>query len=1483
MNKVGEKRKLNQIRPDKSNLHVNKKQKVSKMDSWRRPPMVTVDPEREDLEFMLTSIDHYTINNCSKKVAIIRMFGTTMKGNSVCCHVRGMKPYFYVDLDTKVNVATADRFRVYLEYRLKKQGIISDICSVKKKTIFGHQAKLEKLAEVVDSDGKCIGRKYVGGHKWYLKITTYCPGDIWALRKIFENGFRCGSIDGKFTTFESNFSFEMRFMVDHNIVGCGWIKLPVGGYHKLRQGSNTTRCQLEVKCEQSWIESDPKRMDIPPLRILSFDIECLGKEGKFPHPDNDKVIQIANVVKIYGQEELLTSNVFTLDTCDDLKEADVFSFQQEAKLLRYWRKFFTVVDPDIVSGYNIKNFDLWYILERAKVLGIDIVNKLGRVNALASTIKEKTFTSAQKGTRITREPSMVGVVLFDMLKYAQDNLRLGGYSLNNVSFKVMNKKKDDVNYAQIGPMQMGTSTTRAVLAHYCYKDALLPIQLMEKLKAVVNYIQTARVTGVPIDFLLTRGQQVRVQMKLYMKCHKEIKQGYIVPVMKPKEEGKFQGATVVEPKAGFYEEPIAALDFAALYPNIMRAHNFCYTTYIFPEHWHLVEKYDYHEVVISEEHVDEDGNTVPRHCERFLKKHVKVGVLYEILCDLLAGRKVAKGQMKDAKNAAKKAKESGDMEEYAKQLSLVDVYDGLQKALKVTCNSVYGFTGAGKGVLPLKAISMSVTAIGRGLIQETSELVERWYKKTRGHKYNAEIVYGDSVIGDEPVLLRDSDKNIHIKTIESLSEQWKEYPGFKVDGDIKRTDKEQSTSEFEAWTSEGWKKIKRVIRHKCNKNIYRINTHTGCVDVTEDHSLLTAEKEILKSGDCKIGTELLQTYPEFENKEEPLSRAQLMELIYETDWNELSPDQQRALIYGFFMGDGSAGKYHTRWGIKYTWAMVNQDLKLLQKFKIICENVFTDNKFKILDCLKSSSVYKLVSSPIKNMADEFRSSVFDSKRCKIVPNEVLNANYDVRKWFFVGLYAADGAKTSCQLTIVQKNKISNAHISFLARSLGWKVSVNSRKDKLKCYQTYYVPKFTKQANKVKKIIDLGKTEQYVYDLEVENGQFQAGIGDIILKNTDSVFVKFGKYKATMTTSRDEILAEVHKLAFDAEKRLNAHFQKTNRPEIEIEYEKVYNKFLLFKKKKYVGLLFEPGKLTPKYIDAKGIEIVRRDNCPYLRTIMQDCVDFIFKENDIVKAKQRVTKAIAAINQGQVNWSQLIISKTLKADNEYKTKNKDGTVAQPHMFVRDKIMKRGNKRVPEPGDRVQYVFTTSDQTKTYTFAEDPEYALEQELPVNVKHYVENCIRKPLTRLFDPIIGETETKRLFTCTKIKNKVSSKSKRGLFAFFTIKKQCIKPWCNGSVAEKSCLCAKHKRSGRIILEGFKVEHKEQKAKSDAVWDTCRNCLGDGRDPLVCSNSFCPIFYDRTQEQRRTDKLNGSMKELLKEVVVIEEKMRDIEDIGNF
>ena len=157
------------------------------------------------------------------------------------------------------------------------------------------------------------------------------------------------------------------------------------------------------------------------------------------------------------------------------------------------------------------------------------------------------------------------------LSLAQRDYKLSSYSLNNVSAHFLNEQKEDVHHSIISDLQNGDEESRRRLAVYCLKDALLPQRLLDKLMFIYNYMEMARVTGVPISFLLSRGQQIKVVSQLLRKCQRV---GMLMPNHKRRGNGEegvmYEGATVLEARRGFYNLPVATLDFASLYPSIMQ-------------------------------------------------------------------------------------------------------------------------------------------------------------------------------------------------------------------------------------------------------------------------------------------------------------------------------------------------------------------------------------------------------------------------------------------------------------------------------------------------------------------------------------------------------------------------------------------------------------------------------------------------------------------------------------------------------------------------------------------------------------------------------------------------------------------------------------------------------------------------------------------------------------------------------------------------
>jgi len=689
------------------NVHPAKRsRRESKFQQWQRPPITQMD---KSLTFMQVDIDYFIespdkrfwAGQAPEKVPVLRMYGVTEDGNSVLAKIHGFMPYFYVQCPQ-----TGDSGELFTNIQVLGETLDAELINS------GCRDKLPKYVTNVEVVPRSTMMNWQGtDHVPFFKVTVAVPGVVATCRSIIERGFKLknGIQFPSSTSYETNIPFVLRFMVDQQIVGGGWVKLDPGKSQfgtDMKTGPELkSTCQIEYSVHYEHVQPI-EMIKLAPLRIFSFDIECWNPAEKgFPTAELCPVIQIAVYLKEQGSSEKVVHAVWTLRSCAAIAGAEVFEFEKEEELLMDFRDFVLATDPDIITGYNIVNFDWPYLLNRAETLGIRDFCVLGR-NRDRTRLRVNDF-----GGRVVNEVNIDGRVQFDMMTVIQKEHKLRSYSLNAVSAEFLGDQKEDVHYSMIGTLFTTNSETRRRLATYCLKDAYLPMLLMDKLLCMYNYVEMARVTGTPINFLLNRGQMIKVTSQLLRKARQL---GFVMPSLKSeKSEEKFEGATVLDPVTGYYEQPIATLDFASLYPSIMMAHNLCYTTLIPPN---MVSKIDPSVPV----------TTTPTGC-KFVGASARKGLLPMILEELLTARKKAKKEMKEATDPLTAA-----------------VLDGRQLALKISANSVYGFTGATVGQLPCLEISASVTAFGRTMIDETKRQVEAKYTIANGYEHDAHVIYGDT-------------------------------------------------------------------------------------------------------------------------------------------------------------------------------------------------------------------------------------------------------------------------------------------------------------------------------------------------------------------------------------------------------------------------------------------------------------------------------------------------------------------------------------------------------------------------------------------------------------------------------------------------------------------------------------------------------------------------------------------------------------------
>ena len=911
-----------------------------------------------------------------------------------------------------------------------------------------------------------------------------------------------------------------------------------------------------------------------------------------------------------------------------------------------------------------------------------------------------------------------------------------------VSPDIINKKvrwclaKDDVTPKDIFRLTNGTAYDRSVIAKYCIQDCNLVHYLFNKSDILTGYIEMAKICSVPINFLVMRGQGIKLTSYVAKKCREK---RTLMPVIEKGglDEG-YEGAIVLDPKCDLYlDNPVACVDYASLYPSSMISENLSHDSKVWTREYdlagNLIEEWgekDENGVYIYDnlpgyEYVDIHYDTYRYHRKHSKAAAEKIKCGYK-MCRFAQPFGEGEGIMPSIlKELLKARKDTRKLIPQQTDEFMKNVLDQRQLGYKVTANSLYGQCGAKTSTFYEKDIAACTTATGRKLLTYAKRIIEECYgdKICQTQKYGpvltkAEYIYGDSVANYTPVYISsletDGNKIFDIVTIEQLAEKYGNNKWVKCLEHGKQEKEVCELNGIETWTEKGWTNLNRVIRHTLapHKKMMRILTHTGLVDVTDDHSLLLPNGNEISPKYLQKGSELLHN---------PLP-------FNENTNNAICEDEAR--IMGFFFGDGSCGEYQCPSGKKSSWALNNASEEIINKYLNLCKKVYTNFDWVIMPTLESSGVYKL--SPRSNkygsiveFVKRYRGRLYYNK-CKIIPSEIINASINIRQAFFDGLYDADGDKDKNGYTrIDQKNQISASYICWLGASLGYSTSINTRNDKPNIYRvTMTKGKQRKNPFAIKKMEEI-TYEGYVYDLTTENHHFAAGIGNIIVHNTDSVFFTFNLETPDGKPIRGKEALEITIEIAQEAGHLASQFLKGPH---DLEYEKTFMPFCLLSKKRYVGMLYEtdPNKGKRKEM---GIVLKRRDNAPIVKDIYGGIIDILMKKQNIQEAIDFLKSSLQNIVDEKYAMDKLIITKSLRSG--YKNPQ---SIA--HKVLADRITARDPGNKPGPGDRIPFVYISSKDKKALQGEkiETPTFIVENRIKIDYSFYITNQIMKPVQQVF-----------------------------------------------------------------------------------------------------------------------------------------------------
>lgn len=412
----------------------------------------------------------------------------------------------------------------------------------------------------------------------------------------------------------------------------------------------------------------------------------------------------------------------------DQAEVVIECYDTEKEVMLAWTRSIRQYDPDILMGYYIFGFDLKFMIDRASELGIlEEFLELGRTsrsNEDIPTLRVAELTSTYTYDEDIKETiiKIPGRTVIDICKVIKKTVNLGGYSLNNVCREYLNKAKNDVSPQEIFKYQRLDDHHRGLIARYCIIDCVLCERVADKLQLVSKNIAMANVSLVPLDYIFSRGQSIKIQSLVTFKCSQN---GFLIPDNTTKNENNmdtYAGAFVLEPETNIHEDdPISVGDFASLYPSVMRAYNVSHDSCVkkggkydnLPGYEYFDITYDNYKFYIKPGTKTKIKiKTGTQSTSRFVQ-NIKNCILPSTLKDLLDARKAAKKRMAEETDPFVKS-----------------IWDGIQLAYKITANSLYGQTGTPTSEIYKQELAASTTALGRMKLLDCKVFMEEYAGKT---------------------------------------------------------------------------------------------------------------------------------------------------------------------------------------------------------------------------------------------------------------------------------------------------------------------------------------------------------------------------------------------------------------------------------------------------------------------------------------------------------------------------------------------------------------------------------------------------------------------------------------------------------------------------------------------------------------------------------------------------------------------------------
>lgn len=477
------------------------------------------------------------------------------------------------------------------------------------------------------------------------------------------------------------------------------------------------------------------------MSVMSLEVHVNTRGSLAPNPEEDQVACVFWCIQTDDQDIEVNTNgkgihagILALAEprpmarqISQIMPIDVEEEQSELELLTRMVDIVRYYDPDILTGYEVHNSSWGYLIERARLkYDLNLCDEISRMKSQSHGRFGKD--EDRWGFNHTSTIRVTGRHTINIWRAMRGELNLLQYTMENVAFHLLHKRIPHYSFADLTKWYNSRNPHElAKVVEYFANRVRLDLSILEANELIPRTSEQARLIGVDWFSVISRGSQFKVENIMFRIAKPE----NLMLVSPSRRQVGGQNALeclplVMEPQSDFYTSPMLVFDFQSLYPSVMIAYNYCYSTFLGRVvDWRGSNKMGFTHYQRQERLIEllQDHINVAPNGIMYVKSQIRKSLLAKMLSEILETRVMVKSGMKADKD----------------DKTLQTLLNNRQLALKLIANVTYGYTSASfSGRMPCSEIADSIVQTGRETLEKAIALIHSV------SKWGAEVVYGDT-------------------------------------------------------------------------------------------------------------------------------------------------------------------------------------------------------------------------------------------------------------------------------------------------------------------------------------------------------------------------------------------------------------------------------------------------------------------------------------------------------------------------------------------------------------------------------------------------------------------------------------------------------------------------------------------------------------------------------------------------------------------